>query len=628
MLLGATVPDGDPEAVRDDVVPLDGVDLADIEPISKLISMIGVIDELDLAIDSKRTVGDWCDLLEESLERLAGAESDELAIPLRALDDLRRSASDMLAGDEDIVVPWHDVKTILAGTLTAPVGRQPLRTGAITATSMIPLRGVPFRVVCVAGFDDGVLSPRESDSEDLVDRQQLMGDLDPRLEGRRGLLDCLLAAGDRLLITCTGMDVKTNATVPLATSLAEFVDFAGRHGVPLVRRNGEDHAAIEIFHPRHACSHKNFLGGDQAVVPGLPAWSHDAAAKAAAEGLGKDLAPVPARVDESRMPTHIDLNDLAAFMHDPLYPYVRKTLGITPWRDDNLTIAATLPLELETLDKRDLRDDYIEKLLDRAELTRAALKAPWSTAAKANGDVPLGAHGDLAIKEITEFADSLLDVAKKEHVPLDRRQPEQVTLSLNGITLSGTIERWYEAQGTVVLVRPDAKGSGSHHFLKAKALAAVNLLALMASGKVVQKVIVFNQHEKWKPADGRIKGNPEPAQSREVKLHSAIDSARATELLAALCTLYRQAAVQPFGAFGKTASSIAANSADREAAREAFDTFLASQDDFARSLELVVHGTQIDFEEAFPTDSAAIEFFRRYKALVAFGTPSYTYTPQ
>ena len=46
------------------------------------------------------------------------------------LDQLRRVAT-------EIKVPYHDIKTILIATLTAAVGHQPLRTGAITATSMI-----------------------------------------------------------------------------------------------------------------------------------------------------------------------------------------------------------------------------------------------------------------------------------------------------------------------------------------------------------------------------------------------------------------------------------------------------------------------------------------------------------
>jgi exodeoxyribonuclease V gamma subunit len=91
---------------------------------------------------------------------------------------------------------------------------------------MIPLRGVPFRVVCVVGFDEASLSSSEGEGDDLVERQRLIGDQDTRLDIRRSLLDSALAAQDRLIITCTGQSIKNNQRLPLATPLAEFIDFA------------------------------------------------------------------------------------------------------------------------------------------------------------------------------------------------------------------------------------------------------------------------------------------------------------------------------------------------------------------------------------------------------------------
>ena len=106
-------------------------------------------------------------------------------------------------------MPCEDVRCLLVTWLDEKSGRQPLRTGAITATSMVPLRGVPFKVICVFGYDDGAVGVGEGDGDDLVTRQQLVGEVDPRADERRALLDCLLAAGERLVITCNGRNVKS-----------------------------------------------------------------------------------------------------------------------------------------------------------------------------------------------------------------------------------------------------------------------------------------------------------------------------------------------------------------------------------------------------------------------------------
>jgi exodeoxyribonuclease V gamma subunit len=616
-LLGAVIPDGIPEPVLGGVVPLAHVEPAELTSLAPLISIFTIIDDLDRQARESHPVGAWCDILEAALETLAGEENDELLVPIRELSAVRQAAATAKTeSSEAVCVPFHDVKTILAGKLTAPVGRQPLRTGAITATSMIPLRGVPFRVVCVAGFDDDAVAPRERDGEDLVDRQDLLGDGDPRLDVRRGLLDCVLAAQDRLIITCTGMDVKNNATLPLATPLAELTDFVDRHGVMRFPREGEKHCGIEVFHPRHACSRKNFVVGDTGVVQGEAAWSHDAAALAAAVGLGQELdrntdgAPVPEA--GIAVPTHIDLKELAEFMHDPLWPYVTKTLEIKRWRDTDLSTPATIPLELEKLDRRNLRDDYIKDLL--AADNPDDFTTAWVNAVKVNADVPILGFGDGAIVEITLFTESLFELAREKKVPLGAGREIRIDLTLGDVHLSGKIEDWYPDEGAIVLVRPDAKSSKDFH--KPRMLAAVLLLAARAEGHDVTEVIEFNQHEKWP-----LVPDQNPAQARTVKAPEGLTPEVARTHLARLCGLYQQAAIRPYGCFGDASARLD----EPESARKKFLDFV-SNDRYSMSNESLVYGPQPDFDLVFPEDESVRGFFQSLQGLTTF-TRSHAYIP-
>jgi exodeoxyribonuclease V gamma subunit len=623
-LLGAIMADGDPEPVLGGVVPLRHVAAADISALAALVTIFGIIDTLDRTITEDRPVTAWCDLLEQALGQLAGVDSEDLAVPLRELDALRRSATAARGrSPAEVAVPWHDLETILAATLSAPVGRQPLRTGVITATSLIPLRGVPFRVVCLAGYDDEAVAPREGDSEDLAERQQLLGDRDRGLEVRRELLDCLLAAGDRLVITCTGMDVRNNTMLPLVTPLAEFTDFIGRHGVPSREHRGAAISGIEIIHPRHACSRANFVAGDGGVLSDTP-WSHDAAALAAARALGQE--PVRPAVAASCGPAQppavmelIDLAWLAEFMHDPLWPYVRKTLGIKTWREDDLPIPATLPLELAYPEQRQLRDSYVDNLLAAADA--GGYTQAWAAEVTTTGEVPVLGFGADAVAEITGFAAGLLRLATTLDTPLDTRHARPLTLQLDGVTLGGTIERCYPDAArprTIVLVRPDAGNSQQPAFRRAKALAVLQLLAARAAGLPVERALVYVQKEDWHP--GKLKRNgkdpDEPAQARTVELAAGIDPVGARRMLTELAGLYQRAAREPHGMFGETTARLAD---DLELAAEAFTDF-TTHDRYPQSNESVVFGGQPDFEEVFRTAvptrlQAVIDFFRRYKQL-------------
>lgn len=620
-LLGAVMPDGAPAPALGGVVPLREVAAADIASLAPLVTIFGIIDDLDRAVVERQPVGRWCDLLEQALGQLAGAESDELAVPLRELDRLRQAAAAAKGNaPAAVAVPWHDLKTILSATLTAPVGRQPLRTGAITATSLIPLRGVPFRVVCLAGYDDEAVAPREGDSDDLADRQQLLGDRDRGLEVRRELLDCLLAASDRLVVTCTGMDVKNSKTLPLVTPLAEFTDFVGRHGVPTFEHAGERLSAIEIVHPRHACSRGNFVAGEHGLLEAAEPWSHDAAALAAARALGREPDPRAATAAAPVAPALsevIDLESLAEFMHDPLWPYVRKTLGINPWRADDLATPATLPLELERFEKGRLRDDYIQQLLATAD--GAALAKAWAAAVTTNGDVPVLGFGQAAVAEITQFAAALLALAEDEGVPLDGGQHADIALAIEGVTLTGRIERCHpdaDRVETIVLVRPDAIQTEARGFLVAKALAGLQLLALRSAGHAA-RALILSQYGDWRPTAGAERPPAaDVVQMRQVRLADAIDQALAGQMLRDLGRLYLQAAREPRGLFKDTAKHLPV---DRDAALEAFTKFTAG-DGYATSHEAVVYGGQPEFSDVFDDADPerwrpTVDFYRRFLAL-------------
>ena len=68
------------------------------------------------------------------------------------------------------------------------------------------------------------------DGDDLVLDDPHVGDRDPRTEDRQLLLDALLAATDRLVVTYTGNDERTNVARPPAVPVGELLDVVDAHG--------------------------------------------------------------------------------------------------------------------------------------------------------------------------------------------------------------------------------------------------------------------------------------------------------------------------------------------------------------------------------------------------------------
>ena len=607
MLLGAVLPPATGGHESQATIPLEHVPLGSLAAIATLAQIHEVVRTLDDAChdsSATRPVAEWCAAIEEAMFGLCGPDAGDLAEPLRAVRQLRDAAS-------ATPVPFHDVRTLLEESLTSIVGRQPLRTGAITATSMVPLRDVPFRVVCIAGYDDRAVSVAESPGDDLAARQQIAGDGDPRIDTRRALLDCALAARDRLLVTCTGMDIRTNKSLPLVTPLSELVDFAIRHGVRPA--GGDEPSGIEIRHPRHAVGRRNFEPG--AVQPGR-CWSHDPTALAASQGLGLD-APLPVtRVAALADVPVIELALLEEMVRNPLALYLKKSLGVSTWRDDEEFPAATFPLTLSSTQSRTLAESLLRHRVDRG-----GSADEWIREARATGRIPFGRYGDESLREIVALVDGIISLAANpaDPVPLRGLSAMPIRLHIAGKLLSGTLKGYH----------PDPAGAADDLLVDVRVtrgerdtwdrplhIAALRLLVAWASGSTPQRAVVIARHQNWKPP---VFPGPAAIQRTVILADALRDRAAAAERLAGICALLPQALATPCSRFGGTLASIAEKLAanDEAGARQAFANYVGYS--HAGSNEALVYGTSPRFEDIFVPGAPELAFHAAFEQLFTIG---------
>jgi exodeoxyribonuclease V gamma subunit len=593
MLLGAVLPDAPPRAEAGGVVPLADVDTADLPAIASLVRILAALQRLEACTADRRPVADWCDAIEAALVELCGRDCGDLVEPLACLRRLRDAAAGTAAAAEP--VPYDDVRQLVSDWLDEQPGRQPLRTGAITASSLVPLRGVPFRVICVIGYDDGAVGVSESEGDDLVARQQLVGDVDPRIDERRALLDCLLAASDRLLVACTGQNIKTNEPVPLVTPLAELVDFAVRHGV--AQPDPAKPSGIEILHPRHHLGRRNFLPGE--VQPGL-IWSHDPAALAVSARLGSEPEPRPMAAAAAIPPTPVVaielLEQLAA---DPLKLHLEETLGIDTWRADEAETPATFPLEFSSREVRRATEELLGVLV-----ADPAGEAAWLAALQASGRLPIGPHGEAQLREIRELARGIVSLAEGKRVPLVGFVSRELRVDAGGTRVAGHLRGLHEPSRQLIQVTTgkadrDSWGRPLH-------VAAVRLVAARAAGLDVHSVSIIARSGSWSPGKTTPTGRPtNPCQLRTIVVADDLDC---RQRLAELVALAREALSEPRGLFGL-------GEAPPEKRREKFENTIrggAWGRDYSRSTEAFVYGLQPVYEQVFAPGSPAARFLDRY----------------
>ena len=614
-LTGAVLPDAEPNIDFGDVVPMADLDVSDLESISMLSSVITAVSVLENMVNQKteRTIVEWADLVERTLMQLAPSERGELDDARASISILRTYVADASGSQvEEATVSFVHFAELLTELISGAPGRQPLRTGAVTATSMVPLRGVPFKVVCLVGFDEGTLSSGESEGDDLLDRQVFVGDSDARIDQRRSILDAICAASERVIVTCNGRSIKNNAEVPLITPLAELVDLCDRCGATY----SGSFSPIEIRHPRHFSSPINFL--PDAITTGR-VWSHDVVALQASQTTGivdteasRLAAAIDAQSNASANGSRtghriVEPSALESFVRDPLNAFVRSALGISTWRDQADDEPATIPLSLTKPQTTALLQD-----LASARLAGFSTEQ-WEQVQSRAGNIPVGQYGTPVATSTTARIDELLAHANNWGINL--AQPEQFDIDIpySGGVVSGSVVALPAQDNRIALVDLNVSAKDKDVRLH----LAVQLLLLRAAGHLFVDGVALMYGSKTTAG-----AKSDAIVSHYVMLDPAIDQSAAQEKIASLALLFERALLQPFPLFGDTAKNVAEGEFDE--AKKKFNTKI-SQDNkdsegnrfsYISTKECLLFGVTPAFEEVYSIPGEVIDFFSDFFATI------------
>ena len=332
VLMGVAVSDDDLGLAPGGIAPL-GVEGNGILVAGRLADLVARLACIADDVRRERTAAAWCDTLSDAIGQLFEVDSAQQW----QLDQLRRIIADI--GDQATVggkpatvdVSLADLRRLLAERVRGSSRRPDFFRGGITVSSLTPLRWLPFRVICILGLDEaGTSGAGALDGDDLAATAPLVGDRDPRSEVRQALLEAVLAAGDHLVITRTGRNIRTNDVVPSATVLAELRDTITATLSPATV--GCYHGQVETAHPLHDFDDSCFKPGR---LSRQGPWSFDADALAGARARHERSRQGRRSFIEEALPAAskhedvIDLADLQRFLKHPVKAFLRRRFSCT-----------------------------------------------------------------------------------------------------------------------------------------------------------------------------------------------------------------------------------------------------------------------------------------------------------
>lgn len=293
--------------------------LEDAELLARLSRLCETLFAFREETRSPRRVEAWGSLLERLVSALF-AEDDERSAAARTL---RHTIGQL----RELTTHSKYAELISLGTLrkeldallvkgTPAVGF--LRRG-VTLTELIPLRSVPFRVVCLVGMSEDAF-PRGDDrlSFDRMRETHRRGDRNKRHDDRHTFLQALLCARDRLIITYSARAHDPRATANPSPVVWELVESIDRY----YERQGQEHALQTTTHPLHAFDSRYFDGGD---FPQSASRRHVEIARALRE-TAIEPEPVVLHADPEQADSAISTSELTRWLWNPMSTFIERVL--------------------------------------------------------------------------------------------------------------------------------------------------------------------------------------------------------------------------------------------------------------------------------------------------------------
>ena len=379
--------------------------------------------------DDSRTLGKLAGFARTLFERCRSLKTPkDLLAWSRALDDLLDDF--FLPGDESAENDMMEIRRLLAdeglaglyslsgfrGTVSLAVIRDYLEarlaglsrtsgfiSNGVTFCTLLPMRSIPFKVVCMLGMNDGAF-PRVSlrPGFDLLEKQRRPCDFSKTFEDRYLFLESLLSARKRLVISYVGQNIRDNSRVPPSSLVCELLEYLDRR---FTAADGNVSSRVVVHHPLQPFSPKYFQEGGKLLsysAENLAAARRNLEPKTGPRALFAGSLPEPA--GEWGQP--LELRQLIAFFKNPAAFLLNRRLRLDLTLKDRDRVEDREPFSLDGLERYLIRQDLVETSLRLGRNEDRIFES-----LKASGRVPHGSLGRIALtacdREARRFLETL-----------------------------------------------------------------------------------------------------------------------------------------------------------------------------------------------------------------------------
>lgn len=430
-----------------EVAPFPEVEGLEAELLGKLCDFIDLLSAYREAMAQARPLDEWISLFNDLIERTyQPEEQDELALnmirqTLQGLLEQHRDANFDLPLSAAVIVDY------LVNGMNSQRSSQRFMVGAVNFCTLMPMRSIPFKVVCLLGMNDGAY-PRSIApiGFDLMTEYPRRGDRSRRDDDRYLFLEALLSAQDKLYISYVGRSIKDNREKVCSVLVSELLDYVGI-GYCLAgdqqldynqsQKNLQRHLLLQ--HPMTPFSPRYFRpaftqedGADSRLFSYAQEWL-PVVAESTAPSAAFLAQTLPSSEEQSSAQT-LELNDLISFLLHPCKHFLNQRLRVYFYNNE-VDTQDDEPFAVAGLDAYLLKQRYLDAALRGEDLD--ALDRFVS----AEGVLPIGQTGQLLLQRIRYDCETLAEKMQ----PLCDGEAEriEIDIDLGDVYLQGWLNACY-----------------------------------------------------------------------------------------------------------------------------------------------------------------------------------------
>ncbi|MGV6397842.1 exodeoxyribonuclease V subunit gamma [Pseudomonas caspiana] len=454
MLLGYAVGAG---AACDGIEPYDEIGGLDAALIGPLVALIDALQVAHTELSSPAIAKDWGLRLQALLQLFFLADSEHDDYLLAQLEQLRETWLETCeaVGLQD-ELPLTVVREAWLAGLDQGRLSQRFLAGSVNFCTLMPMRAIPFKLVCLLGMNDGDYPRAQPPLDfDLMGSDYRPGDRSRREDDRYLLLEAVLSARDQLYISWVGRSIRDNSERPPSVLVGQLRDHLSAgwklaNAIEPMDSKKRDPGqqllhALTLEHPLQPFSAQYFHQNSENLFSFAREWQvlHEANPGPA---LTIGLAP-----HEQVEP--LNLAQLQDFLRNPVKHFFSQRLKIY-FEVAEAPLADEEPFVLDALERYSLSDSLLNAALTHTEHSDEALQAQ-ALKLQASGLLPMAGFGASLQQELIE---PLPDLLLRYHSLL-HRWPEPLSSALpvshahQGVSLEGWLGGLHRnAQGEYLLI--------------------------------------------------------------------------------------------------------------------------------------------------------------------------------